>query len=73
MQRQYFQVGRWSVLDLYTILGLHFNLGWGAGHCKCIIFSTSRGPQSKALVIQQDGRRPRGRPRNSWGDDVPIW
>ena len=30
-------------------------------------------PQSKALVIQPEGRRPRGRPRNRWEDDVPRW
>ena len=30
-------------------------------------------PQSKALVIQPDGRRPRGRLRNRWEDDAPIW
>ena len=30
-------------------------------------------PQSKALVIQPGGRRPRGRPRNRWEDDVPRW
>ena len=30
-------------------------------------------PQSKALVIQPEGRRPRGRPRNCWEDDVPRW
>ena len=27
-------------------------------------------PRSKALVIQPEGRRPRGRPRNRWDDDV---
>ena len=30
-------------------------------------------PQSKALVIHPDGRRPRGRPQNCWEDDVPRW
>ena len=30
-------------------------------------------PQSKALVIQPEGRRPRGRPWNRWEDDVPRW
>ena len=30
-------------------------------------------PQSKALVIQPEGRRPRRRPRNRWEDDVPKW
>ena len=30
-------------------------------------------PQSKALVIQPEGRRPKGRPRNRWEDDVPRW
>ena len=30
-------------------------------------------PQSKALMIQPEGRRPRGRPRNRWEDDVPRW
>ena len=30
-------------------------------------------PQSKALVILPKGRRPRGRPRNRWEDDVPRW
>ena len=30
-------------------------------------------PQSKALVIQPQGRRPRGRSRNRWEDDVPRW
>ncbi len=30
-------------------------------------------PQGKALVIQPEGRRPRGRPRNRWEDDVPRW
>ena len=30
-------------------------------------------PQSEALVIQPEGRRSRGRPRNRWEDDVPIW
>ena len=29
--------------------------------------------QSKELVIQPEGRRPRGRPRNRWEDDVPRW
>ena len=28
-------------------------------------------PQSKELVIQPVGRRPRGRPCNRWEDDVP--
>ena len=30
-------------------------------------------PQSKAFVIQPEGPRPRGRPRNRWEDDVPRW
>ena len=30
-------------------------------------------PRSKALVIQPEGRRPRGRPQNRWEDDVPRW
>ena len=30
-------------------------------------------PQSKALVIQPEGRRPRGRPCNRWEDDAPRW
>ena len=30
-------------------------------------------PQSKALVIHSVGKRPRGRPRNRWEDDVPKW
>ena len=30
-------------------------------------------PHSKALVIHPKGRRPRGRPRNRWEDDVPRW
>ena len=30
-------------------------------------------PQSKALVIQPEERRPRGRPRYRWEDDVPRW
>ncbi len=30
-------------------------------------------PQSKAHVIQSEGRRPRGRTRNRWEDDVPRW
>ena len=30
-------------------------------------------PQSKALVIQPEGQRPRGRPQNRWEDDVPRW
>ena len=30
-------------------------------------------PQSKALVIQPEGRRPRERQRNRWEDDVPRW
>ncbi len=30
-------------------------------------------PQSKAFVIQPEGRRPRGRPQNRWEDDVPKW
>ena len=30
-------------------------------------------PQSKALVIQPEGRRPRGRLRNRWEDYVPRW
>ena len=29
--------------------------------------------QSEALVIQPVGKRPRGRPRNRWEDDVPKW
>ena len=28
-------------------------------------------PQSKALVIQPVGRRPSGRPRHRWADDIP--
>ena len=28
-------------------------------------------PQSKALVIQPEGRRARGRSRNRWEEDVP--
>ena len=34
---------------------------------------TPTAPQSKELVIQSEGRRPRGRPRNHWEDDVPRW
>ena len=30
-------------------------------------------PQSRALVIHPVGKRPRGRPRNRWEDDVPKW
>ena len=30
-------------------------------------------PQSKARVIHPVGKRPRGRPRNRWEDDVPKW
>ena len=30
-------------------------------------------PQIKALVIQPEGRRPRGWLRNRWEDDVPRW
>ena len=30
-------------------------------------------PQSKSFVMQPEGRRPRGRPRNRWEDDVPRW
>ena len=30
-------------------------------------------PQSKALVIQPEGRRPRGMPRNRLEGDVPRW
>ena len=30
-------------------------------------------PQSKALVIHPEGRRPGGRPINSWEYDVPRW
>ena len=30
-------------------------------------------PRSKALVIQPEGRRPMGRPRNRCDDDVPRW
>ena len=30
-------------------------------------------PQSKALVIHPEGRRPRGRPRHRWEDGVPRW
>ena len=30
-------------------------------------------PQSTALVIQPEGRRPRGRSRHRWEDDVPRW
>ena len=30
-------------------------------------------PLSKALVIQPEGRIPRGRSRNRWEDDVPRW
>ena len=29
-------------------------------------------PQGKALVTQPEGRRPKGRPRHRWEDDVPI-
>ena len=29
--------------------------------------------QSTALVINPVGKRPRGRPRNRWEDDVPKW
>ena len=32
-----------------------------------------RAPQSKVLMIQPEGRRPRERPRNRWEDDVPRW
>ena len=32
---------------------------------------TTTAPQSKTLVVQSDGRRSRGRPRNRWEDDVP--
>ena len=39
-------------------------------HVKRMIYTS---PQSKALVIQLEGRRPRGRPRNRWEDDVPKW
>ena len=28
-------------------------------------------PESKALVIQPVGIRPRGRPENRWKDDIP--
>ena len=34
---------------------------------------TPTAPPSKAPVIQPGGRRPRGRPRNRWEDDVPRW
>ena len=30
-------------------------------------------PQRNALAVQPEGRRPRGRPRNRWEDDVPRW
>ena len=30
-------------------------------------------PQSRALVIQPVGGRPRGRPHNRWEDDIPKW
>ena len=30
-------------------------------------------PQSRALVIHPEGRRPRGRPLHRWEDDVPRW
>ena len=30
-------------------------------------------PQRKAPVIHPERRRPRGRPRNRWEDDVPRW
>ena len=29
--------------------------------------------QSKAIVIQPVGKRPRGRPQNRWEDDIPQW
>ena len=34
---------------------------------------TPTAPQSKALVIQPEERRSRGRPLNRWEDDVPRW
>ena len=30
-------------------------------------------PQSKPIMINPVGKRPRGRPRNRWEDDVPKW
>ena len=30
-------------------------------------------PQSKTLVIQPVGRRPRGKPRNGWKDDIVLY
>ena len=34
---------------------------------------TPTAPQCRALAIQPEGRRPRGRPRNRWEEDVPLW
>ena len=34
---------------------------------------TPTAPQSRALVIQPEGRRLRGRPQNRWEDDVSRW
>ena len=34
---------------------------------------TPTAPKCGALVIQPEGRRPRGRPQNRWQDDVPRW
>ena len=54
--------------------------------CRCIITELNKirrwsrvkrmvptAPQGKALVIHPVGKRPRGRPRNRWEDDVPKW
>ena len=41
------------------------------GHTSKMMAPTA--PQGKAFVIQPEGGRPRGRPRNRWEDDVPRW
>ena len=57
-----------------TYPGIHVNFG-----CNNCLHKTSikrmapTAPQSKALVIQPEGRRPRGRPRNRWEVNVPRW
>ena len=43
---------------------------WSQTHVKRM---APAAPQSKALVIHPERRRPRGRPRNRWEVDIPRW